>query len=243
MGLKEAGVPDQYLFNREQRCGEETEVARSPSGVYRSVKVAPVVNTFSYRVGKRAMDVALAAAGLFLLSPLFAVICVLIKLTSRGPIFHRYEMVGMGGHVFWGQKFRSMVVNAHAMRSEIEQENEMNGPVFKLRNDPRVTRIGRWLRKYSIDEIPQLWSVLKGDMSIVGPRPPGPYEAEDFEDWHWEKLSVTPGMTSLWIVRGKPRNFDEWVRLDLEYIKNWSVWLDVVTICQTIPVVVLGRNY
>ena len=207
------------------------------------VPLSPTVHRFSYRVVKRAFDIIVTALGLVILSPLLLFTAILIRLTSPGPILHRYEMVGMGGRVFWGQKFRSMVVNAHAIRSQLEHKNEMRGPVFKISNDPRVTTVGRWLRRYSLDETPQLWSVLKGDMSLVGPRPPGPYEAEKFADWHWEKLSIKPGMTSLWIVRGKPSDFNEWVRLDIEYINNWSLWLDIVILFKTIPIVVLGRNH
>jgi lipopolysaccharide/colanic/teichoic acid biosynthesis glycosyltransferase len=118
----------------------------------------------------------------------------------------------------------------------------MAGPVFKMKNDPRITPVGRILRKFSVDELPQLWSVLKGDMSLVGPRPPLVYEVEKFEDWHFEKLSVQPGAVSLWHVAGKPQDFDEWVRLDLKYIHDWSLWLDIKILLQTVPYMLLGRN-
>jgi lipopolysaccharide/colanic/teichoic acid biosynthesis glycosyltransferase len=189
------------------------------------------------------MDVLVSGSLLVVLSPVLLIIALAIKLTSEGSVLHRYEMVGKDGRLFWGQKFRSMVANAHAMRAELEHMNQMKGPVFKIKDDPRITTVGRWLRKYSLDEIPQLWSVLKGDMSLVGPRPPGPYEAEKFAYWHWKKMKVRPGMTSLWIIRGKPSEFDEWVRLDIEYIANWSIWLDTMILVRTIPVVFLGRNH
>tara|TARA_Y100000310_G_C20434365_1_gene693014 strand:- start:200 stop:832 length:633 start_codon:yes stop_codon:yes gene_type:complete len=206
------------------------------------VPKSPVMSRISYRFVKRAMDILLSSAALVILSPMFLLISVIIKLTSRGPILHRYEMVGCGGQLFWGQKFRSMSANAHAIRFELEDMNEMKGPVFKIKNDPRVTKIGRLLRKYSLDEFPQLWNVLKGDMSLVGPRPPGPYEVDGFEDWHLEKLAVKPGATSTWIINGKPTDFDEWAKLDIEYINNWSLWLDIVIIAKTIPVVLFGQN-
>lgn len=213
----------------------------TPGGTTRP-KESPVVRRFAYRYVKRAMDVMLAVFVLTVFLPLLAVIALLIKMTSRGPVLHRYAMLGLGGRQFRGQKFRTMIVNAHELRDQIAHLNQMTGPVFKLMDDPRVTRLGRFLRKFSLDEVPQVWSVLKGDLSFVGPRPPGPYEAEKFSDWHWERMTVKPGMTSLWVVRGKPHDFDEWVRLDIEYVHNWSLWLDCVILVQTIPIVVLGRN-
>lgn len=170
-------------------------------------------------------------------------IAAAIRVTSRGPALHRYEMVGKGGRIFRGQKFRTMVTDAHQMRDALMHRNEMTGPVFKLRDDPRVTPIGRWLRKYSVDELPQLFSVLSGDMSLVGPRPPGPYEWEKFEPWQRQKLLVTPGMTSLWIVRGKPQDFDRWIRLDIAYINRWSLWLDLQILWQTLRFVLHGQNH
>src|SRR5438128_4391774 len=131
-------------------------------------------------LGKRALDLIGSLTLFIVLAPLWLAVAVAIKLTSPGPLFHRYAMVGKDGKIFWGQKFRSMVVDAHSLRNQIEHKNEMNGPVFKITNDPRVTPVGRWLRKFSVDEVPQLWNVLKGDMSLVGPRPPGPYEFDKF---------------------------------------------------------------
>jgi lipopolysaccharide/colanic/teichoic acid biosynthesis glycosyltransferase len=136
-----------------------------------------------------------------------------------------------------------MIVGADELKRELWHENEMTGPVFKMKNDPRVTPIGRILRKFSVDELPQLWSVLKGDMSLVGPRPVGPQECEHFEDWQRRKLSVTPGMICLWHLRGKPGEFDEWIKLDLEYIDNWSVWLDIKLLFGAAWYVLSGRNY
>jgi lipopolysaccharide/colanic/teichoic acid biosynthesis glycosyltransferase len=203
---------------------------------------AHVRSTPTALFAKRLFDIIAASVLVIVFAPVMAIVAIAIRLTSRGPVLHRYEMVGEGGRTFWGQKFRTMIVNAHAMRAQIEHMNEMKGPVFKVKNDPRVTSIGRWLRKYSLDELPQLWSVVKGDLSLVGPRPPGPYEADEFDDWRRDKLKVKPGMTSLWVVRGKPSDFDEWVRLDIEYINNWSLWLDMVILAKTLPIVLLGRN-
>ena len=137
-----------------------------------------------------------------------------------------------------------VVESVDRIKEELLHLNEMNGgPVFKMKDDPRITPIGRLLRKFSLDELPQLWSVLKGDMSLVGPRPPLQYEYDQFTEWQKQKLSVKPGMTSLWQVKGKPLDFDEWVRLDLEYIEQWSLWLDFKILAQTVVVVLTGKNY
>src|SRR5437867_2339648 len=155
------------------------------------------------------------------------VIAVLVKLTSKGPVFYRWEVLGREGNPFVGYKFRSMAVDADGRKRELLHLNEMTGPVFKIKNDPRITPVGRVTRKYSLDEFPQLWSVLKGDMSLVGPRPVGAHEWVHFGEWQRRKLSVTPGMICLWHVSGKPRDFDHWVRMDLEYIDTRSIWLDI----------------
>jgi len=207
------------------------------------VPKSSVMNRFSYRFVKRSIDILLSFGVLVILFPVYLLIGIIIKLTSSGPIFHRYEMVGCEGKVFLGQKFRSMIFNAHLIRGELELKNEMEGPVFKIKNDPRVTKFGRFIRKYSLDELPQLWNVLKGDMSIVGPRPPGPYEVAEFKEWHLEKLTVKPGITSTWVINHKPTNFDEWVKLDIWYINNWSLLIDFSIILKTIPIVIMGRNH
>lgn len=149
----------------------------------------------------------------------------------------------MGGRPFTSWKFRTMVVDADRAKAGLYTYNEMRGPVFKMPNDPRITPLGRLLRKFTLDELPQLWSVMIGDMSLVGPRPPLRSEYERFSEWQKEKLSIKPGMTSLWQVRGKPRDFDEWVKLDLEYIEHWSLWLDMKILFQTAVVVITGKNY
>lgn len=193
---------------------------------------------------KRLLDVIIAASLLIILSPLMLLIALAIRLTSGAPVLFRWQVVGENGRPFTGFKFRTMVVGADRIKEELLHLNEMNGgPVFKMKEDPRITPIGRFLRKFSLDELPQLWSVLKGDMSLVGPRPPLQYEYDQFTDWQKKKLATKPGMTSLWQVKGKPQDFDEWVRLDLEYIEQWSLWLDFKILLQTAIVVVTGKNY
>jgi exopolysaccharide biosynthesis polyprenyl glycosylphosphotransferase len=193
---------------------------------------------------KRAMDIAFSGIMLLLLMPLLTVLAILIKLDDGGPIFYRWKVAGEAKRKFTGYKFRTMVVNADAIKEKLMDQNEMTGVVFKMKDDPRITRIGRFLRKYSLDELPQLWSVFKGDMSIVGPRPPLEGELMRFESWQRRKLSVKPGLTCLWQVSGRSTitDFDEWVRLDLAYIDNWSLWLDFKILMKTIPAVLSGRG-
>ena len=193
---------------------------------------------------KRAIDVVLAAAGLIVLMPLFAVVAVLIKLSSRGPVLYEWRALGYRARPFIAYKFRTMVVGAEARKAEFAAANEMTGPVFKLRRDPRVTPLGRWLRKFSIDELPQLWSVLKGDMSLVGPRPPLPEEFAEYEEWQCGKLAVRPGITCVWQVSGRNEisDFGTWARLDLQYIREWNLWLDFRLLLRTIPAVLSGRG-
>jgi lipopolysaccharide/colanic/teichoic acid biosynthesis glycosyltransferase len=167
-----------------------------------------------------------------------------VKLSSPGPIFYRWKVVGCGGRPFTGYKFRSMVANADALRDELTSLNEMTGPVFKIANDPRITTVGAWLRKYSLDELPQLYSVLKGDMSLVGPRPPLVTEYEQFTEYQKQKMAVKPGITCLWQVSGRNQisDFDEWVRLDLEYIRRWSLSLDLAILMRTVETVFSGSG-
>lgn len=172
-------------------------------------------------------------------------VAIAIKMTSQGPIFFRQQRSGLNGQPFTMLKFRSMVSDAEQRKHEFEALNEMSGPVFKITNDPRVTPIGVWLRKKSIDELPQLWNVLRGDMSLVGPRPLPVDEVNRFDDFsHRRRLSVKPGLTCLWQVSGRNnvKDFKTWVRLDLEYIDNWSLWLDIKILIRTIPVVLLGTG-
>jgi len=185
-----------------------------------------------------------ALFGLILLSPVLVVVGAIIKVDSRGPVLHRMSWMGFRGREFEGFKLRTMVHDAERRRGRLKQFNEMTGPVFKMSNDPRVTRVGHFLRRSSIDELPQLWSVLRGDMSLVGPRPPGPHEYAEFDPRQRLKLAVTPGITCLWQVGGRSaiQDFEEWIRLDLEYIRTWSLWLDLKILVRTVPVVLMGRG-
>jgi exopolysaccharide biosynthesis polyprenyl glycosylphosphotransferase len=196
-------------------------------------------------IGKQVIDMVGAAALLLITSPFFLAIAAAIRASSKGPIFFRQERCGLHGRAFTMLKFRSMVTNAEQLQAELNALNEMAGPVFKVTNDPRVTPIGRFLRKTSLDELPQLFNVLRGEMSLVGPRPLPVYEVERFDDpSHRRRLSVKPGITCLWQVSGRNNvsDFREWVRLDLEYIDNWSIWLDLKILFRTIPVVLVGTG-
>jgi exopolysaccharide biosynthesis polyprenyl glycosylphosphotransferase len=193
---------------------------------------------------KRLFDIAFSGFLLILLFPLLATIAMSVKLYDRGPVFYRWKVVGFNKEKFTGYKFRTMVVNADQLKAKLEAQNEMKGAVFKIKNDPRITPMGRILRKFSLDELPQLWSVFRGDMSIVGPRPPLESELPRFDSWHRRKLSVKPGLTCLWQISGRSSitDFDEWVKLDLAYIDNWTLWLDFKILMKTIPAVLLGRG-
>ncbi len=198
----------------------------------------------AWRALKRLLDAVTAAFLLLALSPLFVLLAILVKLSSPGRVFYRWKVVGKGGRYFTGYKFRTMFENADAIKEELLSRNEMKGPMFKIKDDPRITSVGSWLRRYSLDELPQLWSVLKGDMSLVGPRPPLQTEFERFTEWQKRKIQVKPGITCLWQIRGRNRidDFDDWVRLDLEYIEHWSLWLDFKILLKTIPAVLTARG-
>ncbi|HXE76447.1 MAG TPA: sugar transferase [Candidatus Xenobia bacterium] len=192
---------------------------------------------------KRLLDLLGAALLLVLLAPLLALLAVLIKLTSAGPVLYRQTRCGLGGRRFTLYKFRSMVADAEQRQAELAELNEADGPVFKMRHDPRVTPLGRWMRKLSLDELPQLWNILKGDMSFVGPRPPLPQEVEKYERWQRRRLRMRPGLTCLWALEGRSQlSFSRWMELDMAYIDNWSLWLDLKIFLKTIPRVLLGRG-
>jgi exopolysaccharide biosynthesis polyprenyl glycosylphosphotransferase len=189
------------------------------------------------------MDVTGSALGLAVLSPLFALVALFIKATSPGPVLFAQERMGLNGRRFKCLKFRTMIVDAEARLAELQHLNEVDGPVFKIRRDPRITKIGVFLRKASVDELPQLWNVLRGDMSLVGPRPPIPAEVEKYERWQRRRLSMRPGITCLWQISGRSNvDFDRWMRLDLNYIDNWSLALDLVILLKTVPAVLTTRG-
>jgi lipopolysaccharide/colanic/teichoic acid biosynthesis glycosyltransferase len=191
---------------------------------------------------KRALDVLGAAIGLVVLAPLFALIALLIRLTSPGPVFFRWPVVGQDGKPFVGYKFRSMFEGADRVRERLQDKNEMTGVFFKMKNDPRITPIGRLLRRFSLDELPQLWSVLIGQMSLVGPRPCQVFEYQQLTEWQRQRVLMKPGLVSLWIVSGKTQDFDQMVQFDLNYAHDWSLWLDFNILVRAIPYVILGKN-
>jgi exopolysaccharide biosynthesis polyprenyl glycosylphosphotransferase len=192
---------------------------------------------------KRAFDVLVSATVLLLLAPLLIGVAVAIRLESPGPVLFRQRRVGLHGREFSLLKFRSMCQDAEAKLAELRASNEMSGPVFKMTNDPRVTRVGQFIRRTSLDEFPQFWNVLRGEMSVVGPRPPIPAEVRQYERWQRRRLSVKPGITCTWQVSGRNDiNFERWMMLDLEYIDNWSLARDLQICIKTIPAVLLARG-
>ncbi len=192
---------------------------------------------------KRIFDLVVASVAVLIGMPLWLAIAALIKVTSRGPVFYSQTRVGRSGATFQMLKFRSMYMDAERRLADLQSTNEASGPLFKMKDDPRVTSVGRWLRKFSLDEFPQLINVLRGEMSLVGPRPPLPGEVERYSAHDWRRLEVVPGMTGLWQVSGRSGlTFDEMVRLDLFYIENWSVSLDITLMLRTIPAVLFARG-
>jgi exopolysaccharide biosynthesis polyprenyl glycosylphosphotransferase len=192
---------------------------------------------------KRLIDVAVSMLLLVVALPVIVLAALAIKLSSPGSVLFKQERIGLNGRIFTLYKFRTMIEDAHQRRHEVSHLNEMTGPVFKARSDPRITPVGRLLRKFSLDELPQLWNVLKGDMSLVGPRPPIPEEVASYHRWHRRRLSMKPGLTCLWQVSGRNDiDFDRWMQMDLQYIDNWSPSLDLKILLRTIPAVLLGRG-
>jgi exopolysaccharide biosynthesis polyprenyl glycosylphosphotransferase len=238
-------------------CEEEGKIVRIPIDVLdRAISVGRVEEldgtpVFSIVSGpdralallvKRVIDVAVAAAGLIIMSPLLLIVALAIRLQDGAPVLFLQERVGLHGRLFRVVKFRTMEVGAEDRLAELADHNEITGPAFKVTNDPRVTRTGRFLRRSSIDELPQLWNVLRGQMSLVGPRPPLPSEVEGYDLWHRRRLSMKPGITGLWQVGGRREpDFDRWVEADLEYIDRWSLWLDLKILARTIPAAMEGR--
>jgi exopolysaccharide biosynthesis polyprenyl glycosylphosphotransferase len=190
---------------------------------------------------KRVIDIFFSLIFIFLSSPIMLATALGIKFTSRGPVFFKQIRSGLNGRKFMLFKFRSMIVGAEMKKKQLGEKNEMDGPVFKMKHDPRVTKVGKFIRKFSIDELPQLFNVLKGDISIVGPRPPLPVEVEMYEHWQRRRLSLKPGITCIWQVSGRNNiNFERWMEMDLEYIDNWSLWLDFKILFKTFFVVITG---
>lgn len=200
-------------------------------------------NSAVYAVTKRAFDLVVGTLMLILLIPILPLIAVMIKLDTRGPVFFKQDRVGEGGKLFNFYKFRSMIHEADGSKASLIELNEQDGPVFKIRSDPRITSVGRFLRRSSLDEIPQIFNVLKGDMSVVGPRPPLPSEVVNYQPWHMGRLAVRPGITCLWQISGRSQiGFNEWMRLDMEYLKTRSFRTDLLIFLKTIPAVIARKG-
>jgi exopolysaccharide biosynthesis polyprenyl glycosylphosphotransferase len=196
-----------------------------------------------YYMIKRAIDFLGAACGIIALSPIMLIVAIAIKLESKGPIVFSQERVGKDGSTFKMHKFRSMVINAEELLDKLKDKNEMSGPMFKIKEDPRITKIGRFIRKTSIDELPQLFNVLVGEMSLVGPRPSLPHEVAEFSDYHKQRLYAKPGLTCYWQVMGRNKiGFAEWMELDIRYVKERSIWLDIKLIFRTFFVLFGDEN-
>jgi exopolysaccharide biosynthesis polyprenyl glycosylphosphotransferase len=192
---------------------------------------------------KRIMDIIISLSLIILLHPMFIIISLLVKVTSEGPIFFKQRRVGYNGRLFTLYKFRTMVADAEKCKNELLQYNEMDGPVFKMRNDPRITNVGRYLRRTSLDEFPQLINVLKGDMSMVGPRPPVPPEVDQYSLCDRRRLSMKPGITGIWQISGRNSiSFTTWMEMDRQYIDQWSLWLDLKILVKTVPAVLRGSG-
>ena len=218
--------------------GESARIAAEPT-----LPIPVIPASRAYLVVKRLIDVVGAALALVLTSPLMLLAAIAIRLESSGSVFFSHTRLGVGGRPFRFCKFRSMCQEAASLQPALQGMNEVTGPVFKIREDPRVTTIGRIIRKMSIDELPQLWHVLAGHMSLVGPRPPVPEEVANYEPWMLARLSAKPGLTCIWQVSGRSDiAFEEWVKLDIEYVHQRSLWLDLKLLALTIPAVITGRG-
>lgn len=215
--------------------GKELEVV--------NMQLINIANQNRYEKIKRFFDICLSAAALVVLSPLLLVIAILIYLEDKGPVIYSQTRIGKDGRAFKLYKFRSMCVDADEKLKDLQELNERDGPVFKIKNDPRVTKVGKFIRKTCIDELPQLVNIIKGDMSIVGPRPPLPNEVEQYNSYQKQRLLVVPGLTCYWqIQKGEETTFDEWVELDLKYIKERSILLDFRLILLTFKVILSGKG-
>jgi lipopolysaccharide/colanic/teichoic acid biosynthesis glycosyltransferase len=215
----------------------------SPSSAAAEPAALDAPEPFAYATAKRAFDLVAGGFILVLLVPVIPLVALMIRLDSDGPVFYRQDRVGKDGRLFKFYKFRSMRSDSDRMRAALESRNDLSGPVFKMKNDPRITSVGQFLRRSSLDEIPQILNVLKGDMSIVGPRPALPGEVAKYEPWHRRRMAVKPGITCLWQVAGRSHvSFDEWMRLDIEYISRRSVRADLAIFLKTIPAVMARRG-
>ena len=241
LSLQEQGIRTRFAMNLFPNARARMELEELDGMPLLSFSTTPT--GVLQLMGKRALDVAVSALILALAAPIVLAIALVIKLTSGGNVLFRQTRCGLNGRSFTLYKFRTMVEDAEERRRELLHLNEMNGPVFKLRSDPRVTAFGRFLRKFSLDELPQLWNVLRGDMSLVGPRPPIPEEVARYQRWQRRRLAMKPGLTCLWQISGRNNlDFDRWIELDLQYIDSWTPLLDLKILLKTIPVVLSGKG-
>jgi exopolysaccharide biosynthesis polyprenyl glycosylphosphotransferase len=241
LGLHEQGIRTFFAIDFFPHAKARAELSELDGVPLLTFSTAPT--SALLLAGKRALDLALSSFVLLLSLPLILGVAVAIRLSSQGSVLFRQTRCGLNGRRFTLYKFRTMVEGAEERLAELQHLNEMDGPVFKVRRDPRVTRLGRLLRKFSLDELPQLWNVLRGDMSLVGPRPPIPEEVARYERWQRRRLSMKPGITCLWQVNGRNElGFRSWIELDLQYIDSWSLSLDLKILLKTIPVVLSGRG-
>jgi len=236
MGIKLCLLPDIFVQSGS-KC-RSFSLNGQPVFLYHSIPE----NRYALLV-KETIDKVGAILGIILSAPFIAIAALAIRIDSKGPVFFRQKRSGRNGKIFEMIKLRTMVNEADLFKEQLQYLNEMSGPVFKIQDDPRITKVGRFLRKYSVDEFPQFYNVFKGDMSLVGPRPPLPQEVEKFEPWQHRKLSVKPGLSCLWQVNGRNNlDFDHWIELDLQYIDQWSLMMDAKILAQTIPAVLKGKG-
>ena len=222
---------------------ERVEVEGLLAKDIKTTKEITMEKALSYHVMKRLCDLTLSILGVIALSPLLIFVAVAIKLDSKGPAIFSQDRVGKNGKLFKMYKFRSMVINAEELKDKLLDKNEMSGPMFKIKDDPRITKIGRFIRKTSIDELPQLFNVIKGDMSLVGPRPNLPREVKEFSEYHKKKLLAKPGLTCYWQVMGRSNiGFEEWMELDIKYLRDRSILLDIKLIYKTFFVLFGDKN-
>jgi len=208
-----------------------------------NIKARQKKGNIIYSFFKRIIDIIGSFLGLIVLTPMLIIVGVLIRIESRGPIIFKQKRVGKNGKEFNMYKFRSMIVNAEEIKERLKKRNEMSGPMFKIKDDPRITKVGKFIRKTSIDELPQLINVLKGEMSLVGPRPSLPNEVKEFEAWMLKRLEVKPGLTCYWQVMGRNNiDFEDWMKLDVKYVKERSFWLDIKLIFKTFFVLFGDEN-
>lgn len=230
----------------EQRIKElegVNELEFSEKGVHTVEDSSSNSESVTYIITKRLLDIVCSFMGLLFLSPIFLIVAIAIKIESKGPIIFKQERVGKNGKHFYMYKFRSMVINAEELKAKLEKQNEMSGPMFKIKKDPRVTKVGRFIRKTSIDELPQLVNILRGEMSIVGPRPSLPKEVAQFDDWMMKRLDVEPGLTCFWQVSGRNNiGFKEWMQMDVYYAENRNLKMDIKLILKTVRVLFGDSN-